>query len=170
MDIKNLRAEFRRLGLEIEPMKFNVESSILVNSCNALSFLRKKERKDLEGKVEDNLEDYENIRHAKDVSGYSILIKDVPGGANALKSAKKDSGGKKIIVAFGVDSDRISIVATRGSADIHMGKLVSEISRILGGRGGGRPDFGQGSGTDLSKIKEAMDFAMNSIRKSLEKG
>jgi alanyl-tRNA synthetase len=41
------------------------------------------------------------------------------------------------------------------SARYRAGELVREISQVLGGRGGGRPDFAQGGGSDPSRLDEA---------------
>ena len=99
--------------------------------------------------------------------GFEIIIADLEGGAkDALKVAKKLSGANRIIVLFGI-GNRVSIVATRGDAPVDMGGLTGDLAGILGGRGGGRPDFGQGSGADAIKVAEAMDFAMVAIKSAV---
>ncbi|MBN2383112.1 alanine--tRNA ligase [bacterium] len=42
---------------------------------------------------------------------------------------------------------------------IHAGKLVGALAKIVGGGGGGRPDFAQAGGKDVSKIAEALERA-----------
>jgi alanyl-tRNA synthetase len=59
-----------------------------------------------------------------------------------------ESGGK-VLLAVGV---------TRAlTARLKAGDLVRETARIVGGGGGGRPDFAQAGGKDASKIDEAID-------------
>jgi len=41
-------------------------------------------------------------------------------------------------------------------AGAHAGKILSEISVICGGKGGGRPDSAMSGGKDLDKIEEAL--------------
>ena len=38
------------------------------------------------------------------------------------------------------------------------GTLLKEFSQIFGGKGGGRPDFAQGSIPDRAKLSEATEF------------
>jgi alanyl-tRNA synthetase len=52
----------------------------------------------------------------------------------------------KVISFSGIDA-----ISTRKAGD-----LVREVSKVLGGSGGGRDTFGQGGGKDLSKINDAM--------------
>jgi alanyl-tRNA synthetase len=51
---------------------------------------------------------------------------------------------------------------------IRAGDIVKELSSVVGGRGGGRPDFAQGGGGDPAKWEEAMDRVRALIRKKLE--
>ena len=51
-------------------------------------------------------------------------------------------------------------VATNAAArdlGIKAGDLVRGASKMLGGGGGGKPDFAQGGGADASKIDEALE-------------
>jgi len=54
--------------------------------------------------------------------------------------------------------DRVSLVATITSnltPKLHAGKLVKEISSLIGGSGGGRPDMAEAGGKDPDKLPEA---------------
>jgi alanyl-tRNA synthetase len=35
------------------------------------------------------------------------------------------------------------------------GDIIREVSQIVGGKGGGRPDMAQGGGTEINKLEEA---------------
>ena len=43
------------------------------------------------------------------------------------------------------------------------GTLLKDFAQILGGKGGGRPDFAQGAVPDRTKINEARDFLNKKI-------
>ncbi|MFH1653270.1 MAG: DHHA1 domain-containing protein, partial [Pseudomonadota bacterium] len=53
--------------------------------------------------------------------------------------------------------DKVSIIISV-SKDLQgrfqAGKLVKELTPIIGGKGGGRPDMAQGGGTQPEKLKE----------------
>jgi alanyl-tRNA synthetase len=42
------------------------------------------------------------------------------------------------------------------SKKVSAGTLIGEVARLVGGRGGGRPDFAQAGGNDPSKLDEAL--------------
>jgi alanyl-tRNA synthetase len=50
--------------------------------------------------------------------------------------------------------------------DMHMGSLVSQACEIIGGRGGGRPDFAQGGGPHGDLIPKALDMAYTTVAES----
>ena len=45
--------------------------------------------------------------------------------------------------------------AAAEKAGIKAGDLVREVAAVMGGKGGGRPDFAQAGGRDASKLDEA---------------
>jgi alanyl-tRNA synthetase len=48
--------------------------------------------------------------------------------------------------------------------DLHMGTLVRQACEVIGGRGGGRPEFAQGGGPDGDKVGQALDVALESLQ------
>jgi alanyl-tRNA synthetase len=42
------------------------------------------------------------------------------------------------------------------SKRVSAGALVGEVAKLVGGRGGGRPDFAQAGGNDPSRLDEAL--------------
>lgn len=60
-------------------------------------------------------------------------------------------------------SDAKHPIVVRVSQDLtkslSAGKILGEIAQELGGKGGGRPDFAQGAGSDLSKVPSAFNKA-----------
>jgi len=71
-----------------------------------------------------------------------------------------------IYCALIIRSGTILIVAFSGSDAVNTmkaGDLVRDMAKVLGGSGGGRDTFGQGGGKDISKIKDALLAAEQSI-------
>ena len=67
--------------------------------------------------------------------------------------------GSGVIVLGGVADGNVALVAAV-SADLvgrfQAGKLIGELSKIVGGKGGGKPDFAQGGGSDAGRLDEAL--------------
>ncbi|MEF3168621.1 MAG: alanine--tRNA ligase [Deltaproteobacteria bacterium] len=73
-------------------------------------------------------------------------VRDRLGTGIAVLGAAGD--GKALLVAS-VSKDLVS--------RIHAGELMKRLARIVGGSGGGRPDFAQAGGPEGGKLAEAMD-------------
>ena len=52
--------------------------------------------------------------------------------------------------------------------DVHMGTLVRQACQIIGGGGGGRPEFAQGGGPQGDRVIPALEAALGSLADSLE--
>jgi len=99
---------------------------------------------------------------AREVGGVQVLATRVEGvGGRELRSMVDDlrnrlgSGivllaveqGSKVTLALGVTPDL--------TKRFRAGELVREIATVVGGKGGGRPDFAQAGGNDASKLDQA---------------
>jgi hypothetical protein len=83
--------------------------------------------------------------------------------AGALRNAVdglKDRLKKAVIVLATTDaSGKITVVAgvtAAESAKLKAGEIVAAVAAQIGGKGGGRPDFAQGGGTEPAGIPAAM--------------
>lgn len=106
----------------------------------------------------------ENITK-KALPGGGYLLAHVLEGATVpdLRSASdtlQKEIGSGVIVLMGTGDNKVSIVAsvTQDSLDRYNAiEIVQKASEVVGGKGGGgRPDFAQAGGTDLSKINNIM--------------
>ena len=83
-------------------------------------------------------------------SGACVVARLLDGDMNLAKDAASRLIKKPGIVALlGVRTgkDQAAFVFARSQdVDIHMGQLLSQAAKPLGGKGGGRPDFAQGGG------------------------
>jgi alanyl-tRNA synthetase len=57
--------------------------------------------------------------------------------------------------------------ARSDDVDIHMGNLVQRACEVVGGRGGGRPEFAQGGGPLGARAAEALDLAYQLLAESI---
>ncbi|MFL6195816.1 MAG: alanine--tRNA ligase, partial [Thermoanaerobaculia bacterium] len=108
------------------------------------------------------------------VDGIRVLAREVPPApanelrdmADALRS-KLGSG----VVVIGTRSDgNVSLVAavTKDlTGRVKAGELVKRLSAIVGGGGGGRPDFAQAGGKDPEKLPQALASVEEAVREQL---
>lgn len=84
--------------------------------------------------------------------GAVVLSKVMDGAVEMIRDAASRVIRRPGIVALlgaRTGEDRVSFVFARSQdVDMHMGKLLSEAARQVGGKGGGRPDFAQGGGPE----------------------
>ena len=82
--------------------------------------------------------------------GATVVARMLDGDANLIKDAASQLIRRPGVVALlgaRVEGERAVFVFARSSdVDIHMGRLLSDAAKSLGGKGGGRPDFAQGGG------------------------
>ena len=79
--------------------------------------------------------------------------------ANNLK-AKKFVG---VVVLFGREANQVHVLAMVDASltqKVHAGKIVQELTGILGGRGGGKPDLARGAGKEVSQLELAKERAV----------
>ncbi|SDJ76568.1 alanyl-tRNA synthetase [Nocardioides sp. YR527] len=103
---------------------------------------------------------------AVDVNGIQLVAQRVPGvGGGDARTLAQDVRSRlgeapAAVVLVGDAEDKVAIVAAVNPAGIakgvKAGDLIKELAPVVGGRGGGKPDFAQGGGSDVSKIDTAL--------------
>ena len=82
--------------------------------------------------------------------------------ADQLKN--KIQKGIVVVVGQGTQSHPVIISVSKDlTSQYQAGTLLKEFAQILGGKGGGRPDFAQGAVPDRTKINEAQDYLNKKI-------
>jgi alanyl-tRNA synthetase len=96
----------------------------------------------------------------KDVKILTGIVDDLDKSSlRNLADELKSKLEKGVVVLATSNSDKVSLVATVTSnlnPKLHAGKLVKEISSIVGGSGGGRPEMAEAGGKDPSKVAQAL--------------
>lgn len=68
----------------------------------------------------------------------------------------KIQSGVVVVVGQGSGSHPVIVSVSKDlTGDLAAGNLLKEVATVMGGKGGGRPDFAQGAAPDRSKISEA---------------
>jgi alanyl-tRNA synthetase len=77
-----------------------------------------------------------------------------------------------VTLFYGSDGKTCKIMVMAGTAavakGINAGLIVKEVSPIMSGGGGGRPNFAQGGGTKPDKLKETLQAAEKAIEKQIQ--
>ena len=113
----------------------------------------------------------EKVTKIKDTS---ILIQRLEGfSANDLRVSIDRYKNKleNAIIVLGVVEEgkaKIAIGVTKHNTDlIHAGDLIKTVAEIVGGKGGGRPDFAQAGGPEADKLDQALEHAKEFITSKL---
>jgi alanyl-tRNA synthetase len=104
------------------------------------------------------------VAQAREIEGGKALGVRVAGvDAEAMRQMVDDlrqrlGSGVALVVS---EADGVVLLACGVTKDLTVthkaGELIRELARVVGGGGGGRPDFAQAGGKDASKIDEALE-------------
>ena len=87
-----------------------------------------------------------------------------------LADSLKSSLGRGVVVLGAAADDKVQFVISVTSdltARVHAGRLVKQLAPIVGGGGGGRPDFAQAGGRQPEKLDELLAASRDAIRQLL---
>ena len=109
------------------------------------------------------------------INGVSVLAARIEGAdAESLREAadqyKSKLGEAVIVLGAQVADDKVSLVSSVSPATskkVSAGALIGEVAKLVGGRGGGRPDFAQAGGNDPSKLDEALQAVPKLVAEKL---
>jgi len=102
---------------------------------------------------------------AEDINGVAVVVDELPNGDIKEKIDElKNQNEKLCAMLFQVKGDKVLIAAGVKGCDAKAGDWIKKIAPILGGGGGGRPDFAQAGGKDKTKLPEAKEESLNFIK------
>jgi alanyl-tRNA synthetase len=112
-----------------------------------------------------------------DIGGVKLVAREVAGldkdGLRALVDKQRDRIKSGVVVLAAPFEDKVTIVVgvTPDLAKkVPAGEVVKQLAPIVGGRGGGRGDFAEAGGKDLSKIGELLNASRAIVEKILSQG
>jgi alanyl-tRNA synthetase len=111
---------------------------------------------------------------SQDVQGVKLIARRVDGleknALRGLSDSLRDKLGSGVIVLASEQDGKVSLVVSVTkdlSSRVQAGRLVKELAPIVGGGGGGRPDFAEAGGRDASKIGEMLTRAPDVLKSLL---
>lgn len=111
------------------------------------------------------------------IDDISLLVTEVNStdmnGLRSMADFFKDKLGSGVIVLGTENNGKLNFVATATKdlvkKGIHAGNIIREVAKTAGGGGGGRPDMAQAGGSDVSKLKDALDLVPGLVEQQLKK-
>src|SRR5688572_20422009 len=114
---------------------------------------------------------------AVEISGIKLVAREVAGldkdGLRALVDKQRDRIKTGVVVLAAPSDGKVTIVVGVTpdlTKKVPAGDVVKQLAPIVGGRGGGRGDFAEAGGKDLSKIGELLDASRAIVEKILTQG
>ncbi|MCE2539206.1 MAG: alanine--tRNA ligase, partial [Acidobacteria bacterium] len=109
-----------------------------------------------------------------EVDGIPVVSRVVsglePGALRTLADSLRDRLGSGVVVLASDNDGKAALVVsvTRDlTARVHAGRLVTELAPIVGGRGGGRPDFAQAGGRQIDRIDSIVPESRTAVSRML---
>ena len=117
------------------------------------------------------------LEEREEINGIKLVKRDFQGEINvdrmvqtASEIIKRDDA--TVTIFYGTDGKNARIMVMAGKTAVEKGvdanEIVREASEIIGGGGGGKPNFAQGGGTQTKKLTEAVRKAEEVLRKQLK--
>lgn len=153
--VKKLQTDAKRLSRDIEQLKVKV--AIGIETANGTDSASSNETLD-----------------STDIQGIKLIARRVSGlEQNALRTLAdklRDRLGSGIVV-LAADTDgkaALVVTVTRDLIDrVDAGQLVKTLAPIVGGRGGGRPDFAQAGGRQVERLDEIVQQSRAEVERIL---
>jgi alanyl-tRNA synthetase len=111
---------------------------------------------------------------SQDVKGVPVVSRKVEGvDASMLRELAENTGAKigSGVVVLGLASDGkaslVAVVSEDLQKRLHAGKIIKRVAEMVGGSGGGRPDFAQAGGKQSENLDQALQEVYNIVAELL---
>ncbi len=106
--------------------------------------------------------------HETMINGVKVIVDIVEqGDLKKIVDDLKNGNESVAVLLIQAKDDKVALVSGVKNAKIKAGDWVKAVAPIVGGNGGGRPDFASAGGKDPSKIDEAKDFALSFVKENI---
>ena len=128
----------------------------------------KKQIKDLKTELKDAHENAATPLEEIEINGVKVVVDIVENGdIKKLVDDMKNGHENIATLLLQAKGEKVMLVSGVKNASVKAGDWIKAVAPIVGGGGGGRPDFAQAGGKDASKIKEAKTAALEYIKQEL---
>ncbi len=157
----NLFKEQRHTLLQVEE---EVKNRDVVLGVSKL----KEQIKTLKAEVQEAMSASKEELSSETVNGVNVIVEEIKSGDVKTRIDElKNENQSLCAMLFQVKGDKVLIAAGVKDAKAKAGDWIKQIAPILGGGGGGRPDFAQAGGKDPSKLDDAKSASLAYIKEVL---
>lgn len=155
--VQSLREELSEISSEVKHLHplvgINKLKEQIKTLKNEVELAQKNSTKELDGMM---------------VGDVRVIVDEIEGGdIKTVIDEEKNRYEKVVIMLFQVKDDKVNIACGSKNTSLKAGSWVKEIATLLGGGGGGRADFAQAGGKEISKIQEAKEASLTYAKKSI---
>ncbi len=153
-DAARLHAFAAKIGAPLSDLEKKLDA-VLAQQKELEKTLKSAQQREAAGRAKSLLASAENnaiVANLGDLDGDSVMHI-----AEALKGSFPG-----IVVLGAASGGAVTLIASVGKefqSKVQAGKIIQTIAPIVGGKGGGKPDFARGGGKDASKLAEALTAA-----------
>ena len=141
-----------------------VKNKDIIGGINKL----KEQIKQLKTELKEAHENVATPLNEEEIDGVKVVVDIVEqGDLKKLVDDMKNGNEKVATLLLQPKGDKVMLVAGVKNASIKAGDWIKAIAPIVGGGGGGRPDFAQAGGKDASKIQEAKVAALEYLKANI---
>lgn len=124
--------------------------------------------KDLKKELEDAQNSIQTPISEETIGDTKVVVDIVENGdIKKLVDDYKNGNEKVAILLIQPKGEKVMLVAGSKNTNVKAGDWIKAVAPIVGGGGGGRPDFAQAGGKDVSKVNEAKEAALNFVKENL---
>src|SRR5215475_4525694 len=109
-----------------------------------------------------------------EIKGVPVISRRVEGVDASMLRELAENAGAKIgsgVVVLGLASNGkaslVAVVSPDLQKRLNAGKIIKKVAELVGGSGGGRPDFAQAGGKDAEKLEDALHNVYNIVAEFL---
>ncbi len=107
---------------------------------------------------------------AQNIGDIKVIVDEVEAGdIKNIIDEQKNANDKIAIMLFQKRGDKVMIAAGVKNASLKAGEWIKKTAPVVGGGGGGRADFAQAGGKDISKMEDAKKTALEFAKESLNR-
>ena len=155
--VNNLRDEREKIAQEVK----NSEPLIGIKKL-------KEQIKSLKEELNQALKSSKKELQTQKIGDTTVIIDEISGGdIKRVVDEVKNRYDSVVVMLFMKKGDKVLLASGSKNTPIKAGDWIKAVAPIVGGGGGGRADFAQAGGKDISKIPEAKKKALEYLKENL---